>query len=103
MRPGRILAAFSCILFPNPIGFSKKESVMKTFWKLAGITALLSLAVSAQTTNVDSGNANAGLSSGTTLEATLTKSLDARKAKPGDSVFAKVTKDVTLDGKVVVR
>src|SRR5262249_8950693 len=32
----------------------------------------------------------------------LTKSLDARKAKPGDPVSAKVTKDVKSDGKVVV-
>jgi hypothetical protein len=44
----------------------------------------------------------AALSSGTTLQAELTKPLDARKAKPGDEVTAKVTHDVKADGKVVI-
>jgi hypothetical protein len=42
------------------------------------------------------------LSSGTTLQAELTKSLDAKKAKPGDEVTAKLTQDVKADGKVVL-
>lgn len=48
---------------------------------------------------VDSG---AMLVSGTTLQAELTKPLDAQKAKPGDEVTAKVTEDVKSNGKVVV-
>src|SRR6266567_2858006 len=44
----------------------------------------------------------AALSSGTTLQAELTKSLDAKKAKAGDEVSARVTQDVKSDGKVVV-
>lgn len=46
--------------------------------------------------------ASAALASGTTLQAELTKPLDARKAKPGDQVTAKLTQDVKADGKVVV-
>jgi len=47
-------------------------------------------------------NSGAMLAGGTTLQAELTKSLDAQKAKPGDEVTAKVTEDVKSNGKVVV-
>src|SRR5215469_5582824 len=52
-----------------------------------------------------SGDSNIGgaLNSGTTLQAELTKSLDAKKAKPGDEVSAKATQDVKSNGQVVVR
>jgi hypothetical protein len=46
--------------------------------------------------------ASGALSSGTTLQAELTKSLDAKKAKPGDEVTAKVTQDVKSNGSVVI-
>ena len=36
------------------------------------------------------------------LQAELSKSLDAKKAKPGDEVTAKLTQDVKADGKVVM-
>ena len=43
------------------------------------------------------------LNSGTTtVQAELTKPLDARKNKPGDEVIAKTTQDVKSDGKVVL-
>ena len=45
---------------------------------------------------------SSALNSGTTLQAELAKSLDCKKAKPGDEVTAKVTQDVKADGKVVV-
>ncbi|HLJ87041.1 MAG TPA: hypothetical protein VKZ53_09460 [Candidatus Angelobacter sp.] len=45
---------------------------------------------------------SAALNAGTTLQAELTKSVDAKKAKPGDEVTAKLTQDVKADGKVVV-
>ena len=48
------------------------------------------------------GDNSLDLSSGTTLEAALTKSLDVKKNKVGDEVVAKVTKDVKSDGQVVV-
>ena len=41
-------------------------------------------------------------SQGSTLHTELTKPVDAKKAKPGDEVTAKVTEDMKSDGKVVV-
>lgn len=59
-----------------------------------------------QSANVGSaanvGSSSAALSSGTTMQAELTKSLDAKKAKPGDQVTAKLTQDVKENGKVVL-
>jgi len=46
--------------------------------------------------------ASGALSSGTTLEAELTKSIDAKKAKQGDEVTAKLTQDVKSSGRVVL-
>lgn len=46
--------------------------------------------------------ASGALAGGTTLQAELTKSIDARKAKSGDEVTAKLTQDVKADGKVVM-
>jgi len=48
-------------------------------------------------------SAGAGsLASGTTIPATLTKPVDARKAKAGDEVAAKTTQDVRSDSGVVI-
>jgi hypothetical protein len=47
-------------------------------------------------------NTSAVLSSGTSLQAELAKSVDCKKAKPGDEVTAKLTQDVKSDGKVVL-
>ena len=46
--------------------------------------------------------ASGALSSGTTLQAELTKSIDAKKAKQGDEVTAKLTQDVKANGKLVL-
>jgi hypothetical protein len=46
--------------------------------------------------------ASGALSSGTVLQAELSKSLDAKKAKPGDEVDAKLTQDVKENGRVVL-
>lgn len=48
------------------------------------------------------GSSSAALSSGTAMQAELTKSIDAKKAKPGDQVTAKLTQDVKENGKVVL-
>jgi hypothetical protein len=45
----------------------------------------------------------ASVRSGTKLTAELESNVDASKAKPGDEVTARVTKDVKQDGKVVIR
>jgi len=49
-----------------------------------------------------SGAASGGLDAGTAVEASLSKSVDAKKAKPGDPVEARVDKDVKSAGRVVV-
>src|ERR1700748_1188606 len=43
------------------------------------------------------------LSNGTQLQAELTRSVDAKKAKAGDEVTAKVTQDVKVNGSVVLQ
>jgi hypothetical protein len=48
-------------------------------------------------------SAAADVTSGTELKAELSSSLDSRTAKPGDTVVARVTKDVKSKGKKVVR
>ena len=50
----------------------------------------------------NAGGATATLASGTTLQAQLTKPVDAKKAKPGDQVTARLTQDVKSDGHVVL-
>jgi hypothetical protein len=45
---------------------------------------------------------SAGLNTGTMLQAELTKGIDAKKAKAGDEVTAKLTQDLRADGKVVL-
>jgi hypothetical protein len=47
------------------------------------------------------GTGSTVLSSGTTLNAELSHSLDAKTCKPGDQVTAKLTQDVKSDGKMV--
>ncbi|HZS26846.1 MAG TPA: hypothetical protein VFB76_06420 [Candidatus Angelobacter sp.] len=56
-------------------------------------------ASASQSANVGS---SAALSSGTTMQAELTKSIDAKKAKSGDRVTAKLTQDVKENGTVVL-
>ena len=48
-------------------------------------------------------DASAGVAQGTELNATLTKPVDARKAKEGDEVTATLNEDIKSDGKVVAK
>jgi len=48
------------------------------------------------------GDSAAALESGTAVQAALSKSVDAKKAKPGDAVEARVQQDVKSAGRVVV-
>jgi hypothetical protein len=57
---------------------------------------------SKSSSNSPATNGGSAISSGTTLQAELTKGLDCKKAKPGDEVSAKLTQDVKSDGKVVL-
>ena len=47
-------------------------------------------------------NSSGSLAAGTTIAATLSKPIDARKAKSGDQVVAKTTQDVRSDSGVVI-
>jgi hypothetical protein len=59
---------------------------------------------SAQTNGAAQAGPNSlALSDGTTMNAALASSLDAKKNKPGDRVEARTTQDVKQDGKVVLR
>ncbi len=49
-----------------------------------------------------SSSTEAALTGGSTLQAELTKPVDAKKAKAGDEVNAKLTQDLKSDGKVVL-
>lgn len=51
----------------------------------------------------NAGNNSANISNGTNVDATLTKSLDAKQCKPGDQVEARAAQDVKQDGKVVLK
>ena len=46
--------------------------------------------------------ANAGLSSGTSLNAALVTPVDSRKMKPGDEITARTTENVRAEGKTVL-
>lgn len=48
-------------------------------------------------------DASAGLAQGTEINATLSKPVDARKAKAGDRVTATLTQDIESDGQVAVK
>ncbi len=90
---------------------------MKSFWIAVVVAGALTAGVAAQQSGASAsgnasasananGNANgssASLSSGTNVQAELTKSLDAKKAKVGDEVTARVTQDVKSNGQVAVK
>lgn len=65
-------------------------------------------AANASAANGNSASANAGpaaiqLNNGTAVNAVLTKSLDARKCKPGDQIEARATSDVKQNGEVILK
>jgi hypothetical protein len=52
--------------------------------------------------SAQAGKNSANISSGTTMNATLSQSVDAKKNKPGDQVTAKTTEAVKSEGKMVI-
>ena len=59
-------------------------------------------ASSSSSVAAQSGQGNGGLAAGIAFNATLTTSVDSRKAKPGDEVTARTTENVRADGKTVL-
>jgi len=53
--------------------------------------------------SANSGNSSENLNNGTKVDATLSKSLDAKRSKVGDPVEARTAQDVKQDGKVVLK
>jgi hypothetical protein len=53
--------------------------------------------------SVNRGKDFVALANGTTIDAAMTNSIDAKKNKPGDRVEARTTQDVKQDGKVVLK
>lgn len=90
---------------------------MKSFWIAVVVAGMLTASAAAQQSGASaSGNAsasanansnangsNASLTNGTNVQAELTKSLDAKKAKVGDEVTARITQDVKSNGQVAVK
>lgn len=76
---------------------------MKKFL-IAAAMCFLSLYAIAQTpVDNNAGAPRNSLSNGAQLKAELTKSLDAKKAKTGDEITAKLTQDVKVNGNVVLQ
>src|SRR5207244_12709957 len=69
--------------------------------KGSGTEASASASASTSAT-AQAGQNSASISSGTTFEAALDKSLDAKKNKEGDKVFAHTTQAVKQDGQVII-
>jgi hypothetical protein len=57
---------------------------------------------SSASTSAKSGQSSASLANGTSMNATLSQPLDARKNKPGDPVTARTTEATKSEGKVVI-
>jgi hypothetical protein len=90
---------------------------MRMFCIVAMTAGLFAMSATAQSSAGGSASGNASvtpgqaganasqteaLSGGTTLQAELTKTIDAKKAKSGDEVNARLTQDVKANGKVVL-
>ncbi len=81
----------------------KKASSEQSDKKGAGAKASSGASASASTSaSAQAGQNSANLAAGTTFEAALSGSLDARKNKEGDQVVARTTQAVKSDGQVVV-
>lgn len=59
-------------------------------------------ATPSQNVQASGGTSSVGLKAGTTLQAELSKGLDAKKAKAGDPIEAKLMEDVKTNGNVVL-
>src|SRR5712692_317576 len=52
--------------------------------------------------SAQAGQSSASLAQGTTMNAVLTKPVDCKKSKPGDTVDGKTTENTKSDGEVVI-
>ncbi len=68
----------------------------------AGSTGVQATHNSSGSTAAQAGNNSASLASGTTMNAALSRPVDAKKNKPGDPVMARTTQATQSDGQVVI-
>jgi hypothetical protein len=85
------------------------QALAQTVASASGSTAVEANQSGAQASSSTSASASgqagpnsASVSSGTTMNATLSQPVDAKKNKPGDQVTARTTQAVKSDGKVVI-
>jgi hypothetical protein len=76
---------------------------MKNVLQVVIFTGLLSVCCAAQQPAGDSTTGTTAMEAGTVLYAELSKTVDAKKAKPGDVVTAQLMADVVSHGKIVFR
>jgi hypothetical protein len=67
------------------------------------LAALIGSSAAQSVTALNSSNSSGMVPQGTALVAELAKSIDARKARAGDTVKAKVTQDVLANGQIVIQ
>ena len=82
--------------------WSVAASALLMTWALAQTAGTQAQGTAASAASASAGSSSAALESGTAVQAALTKPVDAKKAKPGDAVEAKVQNDVKSAGRVVV-
>jgi hypothetical protein len=76
---------------------------MKNYWIVVMAAGALAISGAAQTgASAAANGAGATLENGTTLQVKLIKPIDAKKAKAGDEVAARLTQDVKSGGHIVL-
>lgn len=93
-----LLSAGALTLAMGPAPRSAAQSTAQTSTSASAQAGTNQAGVSA---SVDA-SASSGLPAGTVINAELTSSVDAKKAKPGDPVSARTTEAVKIAGKVIV-
>ena len=82
--------------------WSAVATALLTTCALAQSAGTQAQGTAASATSASEGSSSVALESGSAVQAALTKSVDAKKAKPGDPVEAKVQNDVKSAGHIVV-
>jgi len=101
MKRSKIFKTISCAAFiagTIPLGWSATHAPGQA----QANTSSAAQAISSSAAMASTQGQSAELRNGTKISAELMSSVDARKAKPGDKVVARVTKNVKQHGKTVV-
>lgn len=107
MRVTRTIILAAALLVGNSVAHAQGTAQSKTSSNTSAQAGRSGAQVSSDSSASSSAAARAGqnsgnLSGGTTMNAALSQSVDAKKNKPGDAVTAKTTEATKSDGKVVI-